>query len=940
MSTSRAPASTYRLQLHAGFGFAGAAGVTDYLDALGVDAVYTSPYLQARAGSSHGYDVVEHSRVSRELGGEPAFVAWTDELRARGLGHVLDVVPNHMGIGGGDNAWWTDLLESGPASRYDGHFDVAWDPPGPGMRGKLLLPVLGRQFGEALEAGELRVVRAGGALQVAYHERRLPLALSSVAMVLRPALARCELSADDPALAELHSVLTALGHLPGELDTAPDGRDARAREVEVIKRRLAGLCETSPPVAAAIDEQLAALGGTVGEPRSFDALEAVLQAQVYRLCYWRVATEEINYRRFFDVNDLAAIKMEDPAVFAAAHARVFEWISEGRISGLRVDHTDGLLDPAAYFAAVRAATGGETNAPWLVIEKILGAGELLPEQWPVDGTTGYDFLTIVNGLWIAPEAGPRLTDFYRRFTGLPRGWAATARAARLTVLRSSLASEIHMLADKLGRIAAADRRSRDFTRVSLTRAIAATIADFPVYRTYVHPEDGASAEDVAHVDRAIRRAGQRRGDVDASVFEFLRDVLLLRRLPEDPERRAEVVDFALRFAQLTGPVIAKGVEDTAFYRYNRMVGLNEVGGEPGRFGTTVAEFHAHNERQRRRFPRTMTTTATHDTKRGEDLRARLAVLTEIPDPWRRSVSAWARLARLRRTTIDGRLAPSRNDTYLFYQTVVGAFPLAAAGEALPDEFIARIADYMAKATKEAKLRTSWLQPDEAYDAAVQRFTREMLAHPQFVAQARALAAEIASHGAVNSLAQLCIKIASPGVPDFYQGCELWDFSLVDPDNRRPVDFAIRQTMLAGLRGQDAPSPAALLASFLDGRIKLLISHRGLRHRREHRDLYLDGSYEPIQTGRHLIAFRRGLHGPSGRKGPGAQELVCVVPRLTWTLTGGRRPWPLADVWGEQSLELGAGPRIDLFTGARHEGASLRVADVLRDLPVALLWRSA
>lgn len=929
MPPTRAPASTYRLQLHAGFGFAAAAAVTDYLDALGVDAVYTSPYLRAQRGSTHGYDIVDHSRLNHELGDEAAYIAWTDGLRARGLGHVLDVVPNHMGIGSGENAWWNDLLESGPASLYDRHFDVTWDPPRVGMRGKLLLPVLGRQFGEALEAGELRVVRDGGALQVAHFERRLPLALGSLAMVLRPALARCELPADDPALAELHSVLTALGHLSGEEDTAPSDREGRARERDVIKRRLAALCEHAA-IAAAIDAELAALAGTPGDPRSFDALETLLQAQVYRLSYWRVATEEINYRRFFDVNELAAIKMEDPAVFAAAHARVFAWIAEGRISGLRIDHTDGLHDPAAYFAALRAATDElhPDGPPWLVIEKILAPGERLP-AWPIDGTTGYDFLTAVNGLWIAPEAGPRLTDFYHRFTGAPASFAAVDRGARTVVLRTSLSSEIHMLAHKLERIAAADRRSRDFTRVALTRAIVATIAAFPVYRSYVRPDGAAAPEDVACIDRAIRRATRRSADVDASVFGFLRDALLLRHLPADPDARAAVVDFAMRFAQLTGPVIAKGVEDTAFYRYHRLVGLNEVGGDPGAFGSPPDAFHAHNDEQRRRFPRTMTTTATHDTKRGEDLRARLAVLSEIPDRWRRAVSAWSRLARLRRTVIDGRPAPSRNDTYLFYQTVVGAFPLEHGDEALPDAFVERVAAYMTKATREAKQQTSWLHPDEAYDAAVQRFTREMLAHPPFVAQARALAAEIASHGAVNGLAQLCLKLAAPGVPDIYQGCELWDFSLVDPDNRRPVDFAGRRTMLEDLGARH--QPAELLANFLDGRIKLWICHRGLQHRRAFRELHRDGTYEPLPVQRHLVGFRRRLAD---------QELVCVVPRLPYTLTAGRRPWPLAELWQDDRLELGRpGPRVDLFTGAVHEDASPRIAEVLRDLPVALLWRA-
>ncbi|MDC0719033.1 malto-oligosyltrehalose synthase [Nannocystis bainbridge] len=933
------PASTYRLQLHGEFGFGAAAAITDYLDALGVDAVYTSPYLHAERGSTHGYNIVDHTRLGPELGDEAAYDAWTDDLKARGLGHVLDFVPNHMGIGSGENRLWNDVLESGEASLCEGWFDIEWAPPKIGMAGKLLLPILGRQFGEALEAGELAVVRDGGSFFVAYYERRLPVAVKSLALVLRPALARLELPADDPSLAELHSISTAIEHLPGEASTPPAAREDRAREKEVIKRRLGALLADSEVIAAAVDATLAELAGAPGDPRSFDALEAFLGEQVYRLSFWRVATEEINYRRFFDVNELAAVKMEDPAVFAAAHALVLRKIAEGRITGLRLDHTDGLYDPAAYFEALQAearAHAPEGGAPpWLVIEKILEPGEQLPSHWQVDGTTGYDFLGVVNGLWIRPDAGPKLTNFYHRFIATERDYDAVAYASRIAILRASLSSEIHMLAHRLERIAQTRRRSRDFTRASLTTAIVETIAAFPVYRTYVRPDGTRTASDDACIDRALRRARRRRPDVDPSVFEFLRDLLMLHHLPEEPGERAEQVRFAMRFAQLTGPVIAKGVEDTALYRYNRLVCLNEVGCDPAIFGAGTDVFHAHNRRQRQRFPRTMTTTATHDTKRGEDVRARLAVLSELPDEWRRAVSAWSRLARPHKTEVDDALAPSRNDAYLFYQTVVGALPLdeLGDGDSVPPGFVDRVGAYMEKATREAKEHTSWIAGNPAYEAALQRFVREMLAHPGFVGPAAALARKLSTHGAVNSLAQLCLRLASPGVPDTYQGGELWDFSLVDPDNRRPVDYERRRGALADIRAQ-AADPAArardLLASYLDGRIKLMVLHLGLTHRRQHRALYLEGSYAPIAGGRHVVAFRRA-HGD--------QELVCVVPRLAYTMTGGRHPWPLGAAWGDQALALGrAGTWRDLLTGAEHRGAALPLAEVFADLPVSLLVR--
>lgn len=919
------PVSTYRLQLHAGFGFAAAAEISDYLQALGVDAVYTSPYLHAERGSTHGYNIVDHASLGPELGSTEAYERWTDDLRARGMGHVLDMVPNHMGIGSGENRWWNDVLESGMASLYADCFDIDWDPPRAGMRGKLLLPVLGRQFGEELEDGKLQVVRSGGGLQLAYYERRLPLAIKSLPHVLRPALARLSLAPDDPTLAELHSVLTAIDHLPGEASS--EGREQRAREKDVIKRRLERLIVESPEITAAIDATLTDLAGAAGQPRSFDALEALLHDQVYRLAYWRVATEEINYRRFFDVNELAAIKMEDPAVFTAAHGLVLAQIAAGRISGLRLDHTDGLYEPAAYFEKLQAAVREHSPEFYLIIEKILEPGEQLPDGWDIDGTTGYDFLAAVNGLWIAPEAGPRLTDFYRRFTGLQRSFPEVAHAARLAILRESLASEVHVLAQQLERIARADRRSRDFTLAGLTRAIVATIAAFPVYRTYVRPDGARTPADDACIDRAIGQARRRRPDVDASVFNFLKDVLRLKNLPEEPTRRAGLIRFAMRFAQITGPVIAKGVEDTAMYRYNRLVCLNEVGSDPDVFGVSPDEFHAHNGRQRQRFPRTMTATATHDTKRGEDMRARLAVLTELPDVWRRAVSAWSRMGRAHKTTIAGELAPTRNDGYLLYQTVVGALPpeLLAGDEPLPAVFVDRVAAYMNKAVKEAKLRTSWLHPEADYEAAIDRFVREMLADPQFVGPARALARQISPYGVVNSLAQVLLKIASPGVPDTYQGGELWNFSLVDPDNRGPVDYLLRRALL---REVDGSSPAALLEAHGDGRIKLQVTSRGLSHRREHRALYLEGSYEPIAGGRHVVALRRRL---------GAQQLVCVVPRLTYTLTRGRG-WPVGDAWGEQRLALGEDVTfVDVLTGARHTGEQPRLAELFATLPCALLY---
>jgi (1->4)-alpha-D-glucan 1-alpha-D-glucosylmutase len=927
----RAPISTYRLQMHAGFGFADARAIVEYLGALGITDVYTSPYLRAEKGSTHGYNLVAHDQLNPELGDREAYDRWTSAMQAAGMGHILDVVPNHMGIATGENAWWNDVLENGPASLYADHFDIEWSPPKPSLKDKVLLPILGAQYGTVLENGELTLVREGGRLLVVYYDHHLPVSPRTWIAILEHALTRLALPSDDPARTELESVAFHIKSLPA----APP---ELAREKEVAKRRLDGLLRDSAPTRTAVDAAVSDVNGVKGDASSFDRLDAVLREQHYRLSDWHVAKEEINYRRFFDINTLAAVRMESPAVFEAAHALVFRLLEEGKVTGLRLDHTDGLYDPADYFRQLQAHGGRnpDDEALYLVAEKILEPKEKLPPSWLVEGTTGYDFLASVNGLWVDPRAEAPLTQIYGELTGQRARYADLVHDSKRAIMRASLSSEMHMLAQQLERIAEADRRSRDFTVSALYTAVVQTVASFPVYRTYIRADGSREPNDDHFVVKAIRDAKRRTPELNGSVFDFLREVLLLHG-PQPPN--SERARFAMRFQQLTGPVMAKGVEDTTFYRYLRMVSLNEVGASPARFGTTVAEFHAQNEERLARWPLAMTATSTHDTKRGEDVRARLAVLSEIPEEWRERVVSWTEIAKAHRTVQgegdEEETLPTKSDEYLFFQTAVG----------MPDPEPDRVVAYMAKAAKEAKDKTSWVNPDEAYDAALEKLVRGMLADATFRAQLARVHARIEVAGATNGLAQTVLKLASPGVADTYQGSESYNYDLVDPDNRRRVDYESLSARLAELRAR-ATDPrsrvelaAELLGRYADGDVKLFVTHRALVLRREHAELFQHGDYVALggevqgRSSEHVVAFKRS-HG--------GRSLVCAVPRFSLQLTQGSG-FAVGKAWEERSL-VGwpRGTWSNAFTGEVLVVDDDRVplAQVFARFPVALFLDAA
>jgi (1->4)-alpha-D-glucan 1-alpha-D-glucosylmutase len=989
----RFPESTYRLQFHAGFTFQDACRIIPYLHALGITHCYASPFLQAQPGSTHGYDITNHQAFNPEIGTEADYEALCEALEAHGMGQVLDIVPNHMGVAGNDNQWWRDVLENGPASPYAGFFDIAWEAsPRVEMHGKVLLPILGKSYGEALESQEIHLAYVAGALILQYFDHNFPVAPQSYIMLLehrRDELAA--LLADTPdSLAEYDSILTAIRHLAPSNETDPAKVAERQREKEVIKRRLATLTDIQPAVRQFIADNVALFNGTAGDPHSFDQLDALLQAQAYRLCNWRIASEEINYRRFFDINELAALSMEKPEVFTATHELILRLLSEGKVLGLRIDHPDGLYDPRQYLQRLQqqyllhqarrllgteavdqsladqdldTLLGGEmippSNPPqeelrrplYVVVEKILGVHETLRQDWPVYGTSGYDFLNVLNGLFVDSAKRVAFTRLYGDWTQDSRAFADVVYDAKRLIMQVSLTSEVHMLAYQLDRLAQQHRRSRDFTFNRLRHALQEVIAYFPVYRSYI-TADELHPDDRRDVQQAVARAQRNNPALSREVFAFVRDMLLLNYpAGAGEDERAAQQRFVGKFQQVTAPVMAKGLEDTAFYRYHRLLSLNEVGNDADRFGVSPDELHRVNQERQAKWPWALSALSTHDTKRSEDVRARLNVLSELPEEWQACLKRWSDLNAQYRQDIDEAPVPDASVEYFLYQTLLGAWPLEPYSAEEYAAFIERIQAYMLKALHEAKVHTSWINPNAAYDEAVQHYVADILApaNTTFVDDFRAFQRRIGHGGLFNSLAQTLLKITTPGVPDTYQGTELWDFSLVDPDNRRPVDYASRHRLLQELQtrlaatGKDRLALAQeLLTNKEDGRLKLYITALALHCRRRNPGLFAVGDYLPAQVlgakGAHVFGFSRRQ---------GDRAAIVAVPRLIAQLLADSHEAPLGEaVWQDTRLRV---PGIDsqqtwrhVFTGepvriAMEDGQpTLAVAELLAQFPMALL----
>jgi (1->4)-alpha-D-glucan 1-alpha-D-glucosylmutase len=1031
------PLATYRLQFQARFTFADAIELIPYLHELGISHIYASPYLRARRGSVHGYDVCSHEELNPELGTVDDFERFVATLRQHGMGHVLDIVPNHMSATA-ENPWWFDVLENGQNSPYSRFFDIDWKPIKAELANRVLLPILGEQYGEALESGKLKIEYSDGSFRFQYYNSSFPIGPKTAIPMLEHLCEKLqnELGPESEDFVEFQSIVTALQHLPPQTATEPQLVSERQREKEVIKRRLRDLQQKCQAVARFIERNVAELNGQPGDPHSLDRLDQLVRAQVYRLCHWKAAADEINYRRFFDINELAAICMEQPEVFQRAHRLIMKFLVDGKVDGVRIDHVDGLYDPTQYLwrlqwtyleqlgkacceelnprseegksvwdevrseymraickqfglrmpaetveatasaaatensvnanhSSTRASEVSDTRSPrrlplYVLIEKILGADEPLPAEWPVAGTTGYDFLSQLNGLFLEPRGYVGVEQVYSRFIGTTLNFANEVHRCKLLILRVSMSSELQMLAHQLNRISEQHRRTRDFTLNSLRHALREILSCFPVYRTYPVPT-GVSDRDRRFTNLAVARAKRRNPAIDSALFDFVRSVLLFEHpegLAENARRERET--FAGRFQQVTSPVMAKGVEDTAFYVVCPLLSVNEVGSHPPHAVLSIDQFHKENIARRRSYPDAMLATSTHDTKRSEDVRARLNVLTELPLQWRKAINQWARMNRRHLSEVDGEPAPSRNDEYVFYQTLLGVWPLTEPSVEEQLQLVNRLQQFMEKATRESKVRTSWINPNHPYDAAIREFvakTLERRKDNRFLREFRKFAEPMIDWGCWTAISQLTLKLLSPGVPDIYFGQERWNLSLVDPDNRRLVDFAESRKVFQALKRELEQAGRMAVCERLrktprDPASKLFVTWQALQVRNTFAELIQNGEYAPLVAegarSEHVCAFAWRPKAEADTSGASKSRLVIVaVPRYIAKLDLERPQRELqpyfssAEAWADTSIQLGdirPGVLKNAFTGQVMQLSQARISaiDLFRDFPVAVL----
>lgn len=880
MCVTRIASSTYRLQLHAGFDFHAAAAVADYLAALGISHVYSSPYLQAAPGSMHGYDVVDHQTVNEELGGADAHEQFCERLVEYGLGQVLDIVPNHMSLAQNNRYWW-DVLENGPESRYAPWFDIDWASGEARMRNKIMLPILEDQYGLVLASGSIRVVRNNTRFELLCGSTHLPVAPHSISAFLAQAALTCRSD-------KLGFIADSLSTLLPQGEDQPEAITRKQRDRSVLYDMLDQTLAETPEMFNCLDAAIEKLN------EDTDALDAFLQVQNYRIAYWRAADEDLGYRRFFDVNSLIGLRVERKAVFDETHALILDWLRRGVLDGLRVDHPDGLRNPEQYFLRLREAA----PEAWIVAEKILARNEPLRESWPIDGTTGYDFLNMVNGLLVSPEGLGELDRAYQGVLSEPVDYRTLVHDKKIAVMQEGLGSDVNRLTSIFLEICDRDRDHRDHSRADIRRAIREIAAGFAVYRTYISPEsDEVNQIDAAVIQGALDTAIQFRSDLDIELLQFMADVLLMRR-KGDLES-----DFLMRFQQFTGPVMAKGFEDTVLYCYNRLVALNEVGGDPYEGTVTIEEFHRYNQRTQQHHPFAMLALTTHDTKRGEDMRARLAVLSEMPAQFAAATARWFEMNAPFRT--NG--SPDANTEYLYYQTLIGAWPID----------IDRMLAYMQKAAREAKQKTSWTHNDERFEEALQNFIRQTFGNTTFMAAVEQFVHEIQRPGRINSLAQTLLKYTAPGVPDLYQGSELWDHRLVDPDNRTPVDYDLRRKLLKEMKTMPVNE---ILERMEDGLPKLWTIQQALAVRRILPQCFgAEGEYTPLMASgsrsNHVVAFQRG------------DRVVAVAPRLAATA---------GDDWRDTRLRIPEGNWHNVLSDTHAHGGDCRIAELLAQFPIALL----
>jgi len=898
VSNANVPSSVYRLQFNGSFRFENAMEYINYFVALGVDGIYSSPLFEAVPGSPHGYNITDSNSINPEIGSNDDFNRFITALKENGLKHIIDIVPNHMGIKGGNNLLWQDILENGRWAKYGHFFDIDWDSTKIDLKNRLLLPVLGDQFGAVLENGELQILYNEGKLFLSYWGNLFPIAPETYHFVLdyNKKEWKEHYDKDDLEFAEYLSIIRSFRNTP----TANE-MEERYREKDISKQRLHQLVERSDKIRDIVLHNLHKINGEKGDSSSFNLLEELLNAQHYRIASWHVASEEINYRRFFDINDLAAIRIEDKTVFSFHHRLIFELLKTGKVDGLRIDHSDGLYDPIGYFknlqhrylyelvekellneygelqehdyelieTAIDDYPLDEKLPLFVVIEKILDRKEDLPEDWAVSGTVGYEFLNALNGIFICRQHEEKFEDIYVKVTEKKEDFEELLYRKKLYFSKVKMPGEINMLSRKLKKISTQCRMHRDYTLNNLKTAIEEIIASFPVYRTYITPDaDSVSERDSRYINIAIEKARHRDTRVAGIIFDFIRDVLTLNlKEPLTPTIQADIKGFVLSFQQISSPIMAKGVEDTAFYINNRFISLNEVGSDPEYFGYSLPEFHKQNSDRLKYWPHGFVTGSTHDTKRSEDVRMRMNVISEMPDDWLLSIKRWIRINKKFKVEVDGVLQPERNTEYFIYQTLIGVWPDYPMKPAEYEKFINRIELYLQKSVREAKTYTNWVLPNEQYEKAVDGFIRDILRRKRnyFLKIFREFQGIISNFGMLNSLSALVLRLGVPGIVDIYQGSEVWNYSLVDPDNRKKVDFSLRRHLFYRTEHQLQSSSQEsvyreLMSSKKDSRIKIYALSKGLLARKNDKELFLQGSYQYLEVegeyANHIVAYYR------------------------------------------------------------------------------------
>ncbi len=926
----RIPVATYRLQFTPDFGFSQAKEIVDYLDLLGISDIYASPIFKARTGSQHGYDVVDQNQLNPELGGMEEFDILVDTLHERGMGWLQDIVPNHMAYDR-QNHYLMDVLEYGPDSEYIDYFDIEWEHSYEDIQGKVLAPMLGDFYDRCLERGEIQLSYGEDGLRVNYYGLSFPIRADSYDTFLSNELSwlRRQMGPQEPDYIKLIGIINTVK----ETLPAMTGR-ARKDQCAFVKHVLWELYNSNKEVKTFIDQNVEVFNGQVGRAKSFDLLDSLLVKQYYRLSFWKVGAEELNYRRFFTVNELICLKVDNPKVFDKTHALTRDLVKAGKINGLRIDHIDGLYDPLTYLERLQE----KMNGVYTVIEKILEPSEKLPTHWPVQGTSGYEFLTYANRLFCCQKNRSDFTRFYQDFTGMRNSYHSLVLDKKKLIADTNLVGDIDNLARFLKKVASQYRYGRDLTANGLKAAIQEVLVCFPIYCTYIN-QQGSTERDIQYIQTAIKQARRRIPQL-RNELELIEKFLLLQYEESLPsEERSQWLHFVMRLQQFTGPLMAKGLEDTLFYVYNRFIGLNEVGGSPENFGIALADFHRYNQYQQEHWPQALNATSTHDTKRSEDVRSRLSVLSELPSEWEEQVTLWSQLNADKKQTDGEHAVPDSNDEYFLYQTLVGAYPFDDTE--LP-EFKERVKDYVVKAVREAKVHTNWLRPDEDYEAGYVNFVETLLTPSDdnaFLSKLQHFQAKTAAYGIFNSLSQLLIKMTVPGIPDFYQGSELWDLSLVDPDNRRPVDYSRRSAALEKIQAQWQQQPNALIEELLtarvDGRIKLFLTFRGLAARNYFRNVFRSGAYTPLKvTGEHaesVVAYARHQ---------GEHTLIVVVPRFLTSLIAPDELPCGTELWGDTMIEVqGAeqGNWKDWLTDQPVQlETSISVGSLLERFPVGLL----